>query len=144
MALASCPRCKRLFQKLRAFVCVHCAPLEELDYDCVRRHLQEHENDTAEQVAQATGVALDCIMRLASDGRIQFTAPGNAIKCGRCGAPAISATKRLCKACLAKLNAEIAAQQSKMKLPNPKPVRTRAFPASAELKQGSGGIKYNR
>jgi hypothetical protein len=144
MALASCPRCKRLFQKVRASVCLHCAPIEELDYDCVRRHLQQHEDDTAEQVAEATGVALNCIMRLASDGRIQFTAPGDAIKCGRCGAPAISATKRLCKSCLGKLNSEIAAQQTKMNLPKPKPVRSRSLTASAAQRQGSGGVKYNR
>ena len=56
-------------------------------------------------------------MRLVAEGRIA-TLPDQQAKavCGRCGAPAISLSKRLCESCLQKLNSEVAKAQASIKL----------------------------
>ncbi len=117
MALSECARCKKLFQKVQVPVCPRCVAEEETDYEKVRDSLAETPNQTAEQLADCTGVDLSCVMRLLADGRLQNVTSTENVRCGRCGAPAISISKRLCEACLQKLNAEIAQQQSKIKLP---------------------------
>ncbi|HOE66695.1 MAG TPA: hypothetical protein PLO62_09215 [Candidatus Hydrogenedentes bacterium] len=124
MALAECPRCKKLFEKAKNPVCPKCQADEEADYESVREALAETPNQTAEQVAETAGVNLDCVLRLLADGRIQSMKASEQVRCGRCGAPAISISKKLCEACLQKLNAEIAALQSKAKLPPQKPKKS--------------------
>jgi excisionase family DNA binding protein len=117
MALAKCPRCNKLFDKTVSPVCAACEQDEEADYDKIRAYVEESPGMTVSQVAEATGVAPDCILRMIDQGRIRQIALGEEYTCGRCGAPAISATKRLCERCLAELNAEFAEAQAKIKLP---------------------------
>lgn len=116
MALASCVRCKQLFTKVKSAVCPKCQPEEEADLEKVRQELEERPNQSAEEVVEKTGVTRDCVMRLLEDGRIVNTMMMDAVKCGRCGAPAISPSKRLCQACLDKLNKEVLQAQSKIHL----------------------------
>ncbi len=121
MALSKCARCDKLFTKTRAPVCPKCEPDEEKDYEKAREALQEAPNQNPEQLAEASGVDLECVLRLLEDGRIA-TAPEGSIRCGRCGAPAISFSKKLCEACLQRLNQELANAQSQIKLPGKKDV----------------------
>jgi NMD protein affecting ribosome stability and mRNA decay len=111
-----------LFNKEGIPVCPACQPDEEADFEAVRTSLQETPNQTAEQVAELTGVDEECVLRLLSAGRIANVTPSKAVTCGRCGAPAISFTKRLCEKCLAEMNVELAAAQSKIQLPPRKQV----------------------
>ena len=122
MALARCARCGKLFEKIRSVVCPICEPLEEEDYERIRMSLEDEAGQTAEDLAKSTGVDIECVMRLLSQGRIETASANHSVKCGRCGAPAISLSKKLCEACLRKLNAEVAIQQSKIKLPKRKQV----------------------
>lgn len=117
MALAECPRCHKLFNKVKAPVCMGCEPEEEADFETVRHALQDKPNQSASELAEATGVARDCVMRLLNEGRIANVSLDQPISCGRCGAPAISMTKRLCQDCLNELSVELAAEQSKILLP---------------------------
>ena len=48
--------------------------------------------------------------------------PTESVRCGRCGAPAISLSKKLCEGCLQELNSEIARSRSKIQLPGKKDV----------------------
>lgn len=122
MGLVKCPRCNKLFNKIRSSICPMCEPDEERDYDVIREALEKAPNLSAEQLAESTDVPIDCIMRLLDAGRIS-TAPDEKVRCGRCGAPAISMSKKLCEACLQKLNSEIAAAQSRIVLPKKKQVQ---------------------
>ena len=117
MALANCPRCKRLFNKVKLAICPACEPEEEADYEKVRRALQEEPNQSTDRLVEVTGVTRDCIVRMLEEGRIANVAMEDAVKCGRCGAPAISMSKRLCQKCLNELSVELAAEQSKIQLP---------------------------
>jgi DNA-directed RNA polymerase subunit M/transcription elongation factor TFIIS len=118
MPLATCPRCKTLFQKEGSqSVCPKCVESEDADYEKVRAALEDKPSQSAEQVAEETGVDLNCVLRLLDSGRIETTAANVGVKCGQCGAPAISISKRLCEGCLQKLNAKLAIEQAKIKLP---------------------------
>jgi len=90
---------------------------EEGDYDKVRRHLDAHPDVNAEQVCEATGVDIECILRMVNEGLVANAALlEGKVKCGMCGAPAISASKRLCQACLEKLNARVADARARVKV----------------------------
>lgn len=119
MALSTCPRCKKIFDKVNSPVCIHCQKDEDGDYDKIRAVLDRNPNLKADQVAVEAEVSVQCVLRMLEDGLISNASLSN-IKCGRCGAPAISLNKKLCQACLDKLNAEVAAQQMRIKLDSKK------------------------
>ena len=133
MALASCARCKQIFTKIRSDVCPKCQPEEEADYEKVRAYLESSPNQTADEVASGCGVTRECVMRLVQDGRIQNMAMADPVKCGRCGAPAISLDKKLCQACLDRLNMEVIRAQSQIKLPPKKSVPSPTQPNSVHI-----------
>lgn len=148
MPISKCDRCGKIFDKVRAPICPACEPLEEEDYETVRKALVEKPGQSAEDLAEATGVTLECVLRLLSSGRIETTSANLGVKCGRCGAPAISISKKLCESCLQKLNADLALQQSKIKLPKRKGIELgtalNVFNKDEEDEAGKGGVKYNR
>ncbi|GMV92695.1 MAG: hypothetical protein KJ060_05815 [Candidatus Hydrogenedentes bacterium] len=145
MALASCQRCKKLFEKVRSSICPNCEDLEEDDYEKIRQALVEHPNSTAEQLSDETGVSIECVLRLLAQGRIETSAANKGVKCGRCGAPAISVSKKLCEACLQKLNAELAQQQGKIKLPKKKQLEVGTALNTFDFeKDKKGGTKFHR
>ncbi|MBX7257649.1 MAG: hypothetical protein K1Y02_14915 [Candidatus Hydrogenedentes bacterium] len=146
MPIAKCDRCGKIFDKVRSSICPACEPLEEDDYEIVRKALVEKPGQSAEDIAEQTGVGLDCVLRLLASGRIETTSANLGIKCGRCGAPAISISKKLCESCLQKLNAEIAIQQSKIKLPKRKGIElgTALNVFDKDEEGDKGGVKYNR
>jgi NMD protein affecting ribosome stability and mRNA decay len=114
--LTKCPRCHRLFEKMHAAVCPRCQSAEDADYDKIRAVLDHSPNLNAEQVAEVANVPLECVMRMIDEGLVSNVSLTQKIKCGRCGAPAISMSRRLCQACLEKLNSEVASAQSKLRL----------------------------
>lgn len=105
-----------MFDKGKTAICPACLPVEEADYEKVRQGLQDHPEMNAEDLAASVGVDMKCIMRFLDDGRIETTAANAAVVCGRCGAPAISISKRLCKSCLNRLDAELTTQVSQISL----------------------------
>ena len=121
MPLASCPRCKKMFTKIDNPICPTCEPLEKEDQDKVRAILDENPNLNAEGLAEKADVGLAVVERMLSAGALASVGiETEQPKCGRCGAPAISLSKRLCQACLEKLNVEVAQMQRQIQL-NAKP-----------------------
>ena len=51
MALATCPRCKKMFEKVRSLVCPKCQDDETADYDKIRAILDTDPDLNAEQVS---------------------------------------------------------------------------------------------
>ena len=107
MPLSKCPRCEELFDKTTNLVCLGCVEDEERDHETVRDLLGEHSELNAEGVAELSGVDLKCVLRMVDTGKVASITLGEEAECGRCGAPAISAAKRLCESCLEKLNKEM-------------------------------------
>lgn len=107
MPLSKCPRCEELFDKTTNIICGGCAEDEEKDHEIVRDLLGQQGELNAEGVAELSGVDIKCVLRMLDTGKVASITLGEEAKCGRCGAPAISATKRLCEPCLEKLNTEM-------------------------------------
>lgn len=144
MPIAKCPRCKKLFEKSETSVCSNCLPDEETDYETVREYVGEHPSCSADEVAEQTGVNEDCVLRMIDEGRIMNALSEEQVMCGRCGQPAISATKRLCQACLTELNTQVLQEQSRIKLP-PKEMEANVFtPAAASEGTGSSAPRSSR
>ena len=118
MPLATCPRCKKLFNKQDAPVCVNCQAAEENDIEKVRGVVNDNPEMNAEEVAAEAEVSVEVVNRMLDAGTIERLGAADLeqVKCGRCGAPAISASKKLCEACLSKLNQEMAQAQANIKL----------------------------
>jgi len=127
MPLATCPRCKKMFNKVKSSVCPKCQEAESADCDKIRSVLDARPNLNAEQVAAEADVDVHVITRMLDDGLISNVSLSEQVKCGRCGAPAISRSKKLCQACLEKLNAEVAQAQAQMKLSDRKKVQVGEF-----------------
>lgn len=106
--LAKCARCDKLFNKIVSEVCNNCQPDEDRDFSLVQDVLARDQTLNAEQVAEEAGVSLDCVLRMLREGRIDRVTEEKSVSCGRCGAPAISMSKRLCQRCLANLDRECA------------------------------------
>lgn len=104
--LTKCVRCNHIFVLVKSRVCPTCQHAEDKDFDVVREVLDRHPGISPEDLVEASGVKLDCVMRLLAEGRIQAENFGPPPKCGRCNAMAISHTLRLCVACHTKINRE--------------------------------------
>jgi ribosomal protein L37E len=115
MPLATCPRCKRMFNKIQHPICEKCDPEEEKDYERIHAVVAENPGAPMARVAELAGVDVVVVKRMLDQGLVASTALNEATKCGRCGAPAISAAKKLCQACLDKMNLEMAKAQSDMR-----------------------------
>ena len=116
MAIATCPRCKKMFDKQALPICAKCEPKEQKDYELIRETLEKMPNLNAEEIAIEVNLGHEVVLRMMDQGLIQSVSVNQTIKCGRCGNPAISVSKRLCQTCLEKLNTEVAMQQSKVKM----------------------------
>ena len=115
LKLARCARCKNLFNKIVSEVCNLCQPDEDQDFSRIQDVLAHVKGLNVEKVAEEAGVSVDCVLRMLREGRIDNVAHDDEASCGRCGAPAISTTKRLCKRCLVVLDRECAHAMQEMR-----------------------------
>ncbi len=104
MALANCKGCNKIFNKLSGPLCPACVEQDEADLKTVNEALREEANQTVAQLSEKTGVSKKTILRLLKDQRIASEASLADIKCGKCGAPAISLSVKLCKRCAAEIS----------------------------------------
>ena len=115
MAIAKCARCGKPYDKIRSPVCEMCQPDEDADYVRVRDVLSEAPGLNAAQAASAADVTVACVLRMLDDGQIDNPESLTPVSCGRCGAPAVSRTKRLCTRCIMALNQEFAETVSRLR-----------------------------
>lgn len=116
MPLAKCPRCDKLFDKSTTMVCPDCVGAEEADHSVVRDVLSDDPNLNADQLAEKTGVGIDVVLRMIDSGSVSVADRSTSVLCGRCGAPAISASKKLCEKCLRELDREMSKSRQSIKL----------------------------
>ena len=115
LKLAKCARCEKLFNKIYSEVCDLCQPDEDQDFTRIHDVISRRRGLNAQEVAEEAEVALDCVLRMQREGRINRIEQDEAATCGRCGASAISATKRLCQRCLVMLDRECAQAMIEMR-----------------------------
>ncbi len=105
LKLAQCARCRGVYPRVKSPVCQACQPEEDADFEKIRGVLDYDSELLPEQVADTANVPVDCVLRMLDAGLISAATLGESIRCGRCGAPAISRSKRLCQACVVRLDA---------------------------------------
>ncbi len=115
LKLAKCARCSKLFSKIRSEVCDSCQPDEDSDFNKIHEVISRNRGITAGEVATEAEVPLECVYRMLREGRIDNVEGDHAATCGRCGAPAISSTKRLCERCLILLDRDCAQAMLEMR-----------------------------
>ena len=108
LKLAKCARCTKLFSKIHSEVCDSCQPDEDSDFNKIHEVISRRRGITASEVATEAEVPIDCVYRMLREGRIDNVESDHGATCGRCGAPAISSTKRLCERCLIVLDRDCA------------------------------------
>lgn len=114
MTLANCERCKSIFNKVSGPVCPTCIEQEENDFKIVNDALREEPHQTVDQLAKKTDVSEKTILRFIKDKRIASDKDLFDVKCGKCGAPAISIATRLCERCAAEMSRAVGQARSDM------------------------------
>lgn len=128
MPLSKCVRCEKLFNKSTSPVCPQCMPDETADMDLVRECMDQNPEVNAEMVAEMTGVDMKCVLRMIDAGSISnVSLSGADTKCGQCGAPAISASKKLCQSCLEKLNQKMMQARKGIQMEQKKKIQVGEF-----------------
>jgi len=116
MPLAQCPRCNKMFNKTESLVCQACDPAETADYKKVRDALEASPGLNTEEAAEAAEVAIAVVKRMLKDGVLALKREEVGILCTNCRtAPALNMSRRLCQACLDKLNKDMAQAQASIK-----------------------------
>ncbi len=118
MPLATCLRCKQMFNKVQSAVCTACQDAEDAEFEKIRQVIEKNENLNVEEVAEAAEVDIPVVRRMVEGGLVKQVAAmdGEVTRCGQCGAPAISTSKKLCQVCLDKLNTQMTKAQAQIKL----------------------------
>ena len=122
MPLASCPRCNRMFDKQKGqTVCEGCKEEEQADIERVAEYVSQHPDTSPQAVAEALGIDHQIVLRAIDEGRVAQVNIEDQVRCGRCGAPAISHSKKLREKCLAELDAQLAKERSNVSVPKKSP-----------------------
>ncbi|PCJ67067.1 MAG: hypothetical protein COA73_00165 [Candidatus Hydrogenedentota bacterium] len=133
MPLTKCVRCEKLFNKVNGPVCSVCMPTEETDFDTIRSTIEDNPDINAETVSELSGVSVACVLRMMDSGLISNISLGDKVKCGQCGAPAISPTKKLCQNCLESLNRKMLDARKSIQLNQKKKVESGGYNSVREL-----------
>ena len=104
MNVQTCQRCTKLFRQVRSPFCADCLDLIEMEFESIRDYLRAHPRATIAQGAAETGVPEKSILFLIREGRLTFGAPGESLRCERCGASIHEG--RFCAKCVGGLRSE--------------------------------------
>lgn len=144
MSLAKCARCKKLFGRIVSRVCPACQAAEDADYAKIHNVIAKNPGMKAEAVALTAEVDLDCVLRMLEEGRLGYVETNEKPKCGRCGAPAISMSKRLCEHCLADLDRECAEAIHELQKELPHGVQPKKHATAGVLSEKREELELNR
>ena len=110
MEPTNCPRCGKVFMKIREPICSSCLKEEEEKYEEVRAYVKEHPNRSIKEVAEVCNVSIKSILRYIRDGKLEAsTGMHGEVTCGKCGVPITSG--RICKKCAAELGQQVASMK---------------------------------
>lgn len=104
--ITTCPKCKKVFNKVKEPLCPACLAEEEEYYEIVRAYLKENPGVTLEQVSEETGVSIAKINKFIRDGRLtEVTGDKKYLKCSGCGKPIRKG--KMCDTCVVKFGNDI-------------------------------------
>ncbi|MCL2049197.1 MAG: flagellar protein [Defluviitaleaceae bacterium] len=103
MEPVNCPRCGKVFAKIREPLCPACMKEEEKIFDAVRDYIKQNPDKSVKEVAEACEVPVKRILQYVRDGRIDASGGmRDDITCSNCGKPILSG--RMCEKCTIETN----------------------------------------
>ena len=102
----NCPRCGRVFKKMRSPVCPACEKKDEEQFQLIREYLDENPRATITECSEGTGISTKRILAYIREGRLMV--PENMqglLQCKRCGKDVDMGT--YCKDCQKKMEQDL-------------------------------------
>lgn len=98
MEARNCPRCNKLFTKIRSPVCPACEKVEEETFDKLKNYISDNQGCTMAELSTETGVPVKLITQFIRDGRLEISkGMTGEITCDRCHTPILRG--RYCEPC---------------------------------------------
>ena len=106
MAPRNCPRCGKLFVKIREPICDQCVKEEEQIFENVRDYVRDNPDQTIQVICDACNVKPGRILQYIKEGRLEASKglQGESL-CSRCGKPILSG--RMCEKCVLEVNMQV-------------------------------------
>ncbi|AKL93796.1 hypothetical protein CACET_c02800 [Clostridium aceticum] len=101
MNLINCPKCGRLIRDSGdgEVLCNRCAEAEGNPYKVIREYVYHHQGASVMEVAEATGVSKNLILKYVKEGRLSLLEERSILAhCPKCGA--VLESGRACSRCL--------------------------------------------
>ena len=129
--LAKCGRCKTLFVRAHSHVCERCVDAEDSDFIRIRDVVVEQPHLGLEELAEEANVQVTTVLRMMHQDLL--AAGADKALCGRCGAPALNLTQRLCTGCMFDLDRELSVELNAIRMKLPRSLRGVAHHVHAML-----------
>jgi len=113
----NCPRCGKIFVKIRDPICDACMKKEEEIFEKVREYVKENPNQTIAEICEACEVTTKRILSYLRDGRLEASTglQGESV-CSKCGKPI--RTGRMCEKCILDVNFQVDAMKEQSEIKN--------------------------
>jgi len=106
MQAMNCPRCGRVFTKIRSPVCPACEKEEEESFDAIKQYINDNPGCTLAELAEATGSSARRITQYIREGRLEISkGMSGEIKCDKCGKPITRG--RYCDSCAIQVQRDV-------------------------------------
>jgi predicted amidophosphoribosyltransferase len=106
MQAVNCPRCGRVFTKVKAPVCPACVKEDDETFERVRELVKENPNLSVGDVAEQAKVSVKRVIQYIRDGRLEVsTGMSGEVGCSQCGRPISKG--RFCEKCAVEIKTNI-------------------------------------
>ena len=106
MEVVNCPRCGKVFNKIRSPLCPACEKEEERMFQTVREYIDDNQDCTLNELSEGTGVSPKKILRYIREGRLEISKGMHGdVRCEVCNRPISQG--RYCDTCMIKMNQNI-------------------------------------
>ena len=130
MTAMNCPRCGKIFAKVRDPICSACVKEEEEIFEKVRLYVRDNPHKTIKEVCDECDVSTKRVLAYLKDGKLEAsTGLQDESTCSKCGRPI--RTGRMCEICIGEVNTQVGDMKEKSKIKN----RGRVFTADMNESQ---------
>jgi len=102
----NCPRCGKIFVKVRDPICAQCMKEEDEIFEKVRQFVRDNPDSTIQEICEACDVTTKRVLAYLKDGRLEASKglQGESL-CSKCGRPI--KTGRMCEKCVLEVNFQV-------------------------------------
>jgi predicted amidophosphoribosyltransferase len=106
MEFVNCPRCGKVFTRIKSALCPNCEKEEEETFQSLRTFIDGNPECTLSELSEGTGVNPKKILRYIREGRIEISkGMQGEVRCELCNRPI--ARGRYCDTCIIKVSQNI-------------------------------------